>query len=182
MGNFGYLILRLFFGGIFLMHGLQMLGAFSGTYLKGATLTTERERFRPVWLWASLLAYGNLFAGLSLLLGAFTVLGSALVVTVIVVVLVTSDKIQKGFWNKDKGYEYTVSLIGGGLAMGFFGPGPLSVDAVLMPGLISPSLFLFTLIVVMAIAALGLLTRGAAVQEAAPDGRGKRNGRSQQTA
>lgn len=166
MVNFGYLILRLFFGGIFLMHGLQMLGALDGNYLQGALRTTERERFRPVRLWASLLAYGNLFAGLSLLFGAFMVLGSAIIVTVIVVVLITSDKIQKGFWNKDKGYEYTVSLIGGGLATGFFGPGPVSVDAVAMPGLISQSLFLLTLIVCLAIAALGLLTRGAAQQAA----------------
>ena len=103
---------------------------------------------------------------MSLLLGAFMVLGSAIIVTVIVVVLITSDKIQKGFWNKDKGYEYTVSLIGGGLATGFFGPGPVSVDAVAMPGLISQSLFLLTLIVCLAIAALGLLTRGAAQQAA----------------
>ena len=173
MGNFGYLILRLFFGGIFLMHGLQMLGALDGDYLQGALRTTARERFRPVRLWASLLAYGNLFAGLSLLLGAFTVLGSAIMVTVILVVLITSDKIQKGFWNKDKGYEYTVSLIGGGLAAGFFGPGPLSVDAVAMPGLINPSLFLLTLLVCLAIAAFGLLTRGAVQPVAAKGGRPK---------
>ncbi len=179
MGNFGYLILRLFFGGIFLMHGLQMLGAFDGKYLKGALRTTERERFRPLLLWASLLAYGNLFAGLSLLLGAFTILGGSIIVTVITVVLITSDKIQKGFWNKDRGYEYTLSLIGGGLAVGFFGPGPMSVDAAAMPALINPYLFLITLVVCFAIAGMGLLTRGAVSQSAGKERLGKAVGEAE---
>ena len=54
----------------------------------------------------------------------------------------------------------------GGLTAGFLGPGPISIDAVVAPWLISPSLYLLTLIVCLAIALLGLLTRGPVKQEA----------------
>jgi putative oxidoreductase len=165
METLGYLVLRLFFGAIFLLHGFQQMGWLDGSGLQGPVRTIERTGFRPVWLWARCLAYGTLTGGLSLLLGALTSVGSALLVTIMVIAIITS-KTGKGFWNRDGGYEYNLSLIGGSAATGLLGPGVISVDAFFAPHLISAELFVVLTMICLAFASVGFMTRQVVQQPA----------------
>jgi hypothetical protein len=106
-----------------------------------------------------------LAGGLSVFFGAFTQLGAATLITIMTVAVLT-NKLSRGFWNKNHGYEYNLSLIGGVAAVGLLGPGALSFDAVLALPLRNPGLFFAALVFFLAVAGLGFLTRQP-VQEAA---------------
>jgi hypothetical protein len=57
-------------------------------------------------------------------------------------------------------------LIGGLTAVGLFGPGPISFDAMFGLSLVNPGLFVAALIIFLAIASLGFVTREPAQQPA----------------
>lgn len=167
MDMLGYLVLRITFGMIFIMHGLQQLipGFGGGKGLQGTQETITRIGFRPAWLWTPCLALGMLTGGLMLILGLFTVVGAAVVIT-IMVIAVTTTKLTRGFWNRNSGYEYNLALIGGTAAIGLLGPGPNSLDAVLAPFLLlSPAFFVVALIVCLGVTSLGFMTRQPAQRE-----------------
>jgi len=156
MESLGVLILRLTFGIIFTLHGLhQFFGWFGGGTMPNVM---DRLGFRPPRLWASLCGLGNLVAGVMLALGALTFLGCALLITVMLVALI-AVKLEKGFWERDGGYEYNLAVIGTAVAIGVMGPGPLSVDAVLMPALVRPEWFPAALILCLGVAAVGFARR-----------------------
>jgi putative oxidoreductase len=163
----GYLVLRFVFGLIFVLHGCQhVLTSFGGSKgLKGSEETVARLGFKPVWLWSRLFGFGMLSGGLSVFFGAFTHLGAATLIS-IMAVAVLANKLPRGFWNKNNGYEYNLSLIGGLTAAGLFGPGPISFDAMFGLPLVNPGLFVAALIIFLAIASLGFVTREPAQQPA----------------
>ena len=88
-------------------------------------------------------------------LGAFTFLGCALIITTMVVAALTL-KAHSGFWERFGGYEYNLCVIGMAAAIALIGPGPISLDAALAPGLIDAGLFFIALVVSLAVAGLGL--------------------------
>ncbi len=156
MESLGVLILRLTFGTIFTLHGLhQYFGLFGGGKMAEVM---QRLGLRPSRLWASLCGLGNLLGGVMLGLGALTFLGCALIITVMVVAMLTIKK-QSGFWERDGGYEYNLAVIGTATAIGIMGPGPLSLDAAMVPALIRPELFFLALFVCLGIGAVGLYGR-----------------------
>ena len=167
MEELGHLVLRFVFGLIFILHGCQhVIPSFGGgTGLKGAEETVTRAGFRPSWLWGPLFGFGMLAGGLSVFFGAFTQLGAATIIT-IMTVAVLSNKLARGFWNKNHGYEYNLSLIAGVAAVGLLGPGARSLDAILGLPLLNPGLFFAALVLFLIVAGLGFLTRQP-VQEAA---------------
>jgi putative oxidoreductase len=167
MENLGFLVLRFIFGMVFVMHGCQqVLPSFGGGKgLKGTEDTVARIGFRPTWLWARFLGFGTLIGGLLLTFGLFTALGAAVLVTIMIVAIVTT-KLNRGFWNRDRGYEYNLSLIGGSAAVGLLGPGANSLDALLAPWMINPALFIAALLVSLCVASLGFVTRQPAQQAA----------------
>jgi uncharacterized membrane protein YphA (DoxX/SURF4 family) len=163
----GHLILRFIFGLIFILHGCQhVLTSFGGGKgLKASEETVARLGFKPIWLWSRLFGFGMLSGGLSVFFGAFTQLGAATLIS-IMTVAVLANKLPRGFWNKNNGYEYNLSLIGGLSAVGLFGPGPLSFDEMLSFPLVNPDLLLVALVIFLAIASLGFITRQPAQEPA----------------
>ena len=81
-------------------------------------------------------------------------------------VAVLTNKLARGFWNKNHGYEYNLSLIAGVAAVGLLGPGARSLDAILGLPLLNPGHFFDALVLFLIVAGLGFLTRQP-VQEAA---------------
>lgn len=167
MEELGHMVLRFVFGLIFILHGCQhVIPSFGGaTGLRGAEDTVTRAGFRPSWLWGPLFGLGMLAGGLSVFFGALTQIGAATLITIMTVAILT-NKLSRGFWNKNHGYEYNLSLIGGIAAVGLLGPGPLSFDANLGLPLTHPGLFLAALVIFLAIAGLGFLTRQPAREAA----------------
>jgi uncharacterized membrane protein YphA (DoxX/SURF4 family) len=167
MEELGHMVLRFVFGLIFILHGCQhVIPSFGGgTGLRGAEDTVTRAGFRPSWLWGPLFDLGMLAGGLSVFFGALTQIGAATLITIMTVAILT-NKLSRGFWNKNHGYEYNLSLIGGIAAVGLLGPGPLSFDANLGLPLTHPGLFLAALVIFLAIAGLGFLTRQPAREAA----------------
>jgi hypothetical protein len=97
-------------------------------------------------------------------MGAFTVVGCALVITTMVVATVTL-KAHSGFWERFGGYEYNLCVIGTAVAIALTGPGPISVDAAFAPSLIDAKLFCLSLLASFAVAGLGLCRRTNRVTE-----------------
>ncbi len=162
MESLGLLILRLTFGIIFLFHGLhQYMGWFGGGTMASVM---QRLGFRVPRLWASLCGLGNLTGGLLLSLGAVTFLGCALIVTVMVVAMITIKR-DKGFWERDGGYEYNIAVIGTCVAIGIMGPGPYSLDATVLPAMNQPAFFFISVSVCVGIAAMGLYGRQSPVAD-----------------
>ena len=160
MEELGHLVLRFVFGLIFILHGCQhVIPSFGGgTGLKGAEDTVSRAGFRPSWLWGPLFGLGMLAGGLSVFFGVLTQIGAATLITIMTVAVLT-NKLSRGFWNKNHGYEYNLSLIGGVAAVGVLGPGPVSFDATVGLPLANAELFFAALVIFLAVAGLGFLTR-----------------------
>jgi uncharacterized membrane protein YphA (DoxX/SURF4 family) len=167
MEMFGYLALRFIFGLIFILHGCQHVFANfgGGKGMKGSEDTVGRLGFKPVWLWSRLFAAGMLGGGFSVFFGAVTQLGAATLISIMAVAIL-ANKLPRGFWNKNNGYEYNLSLIGGLSAVGLFGPGPLSLDGMFGLPVVNPGLFVVALIFALAVASVGFMTREPAGQPA----------------
>ena len=167
MEELGHLVLRFVFGLVFILHGCQhVIPSFGGgTGLKGAEDTVTRAGFRPSWLWGPLFGFGMLAGGLSVFFGVLTQIGAATLITIMTVAVLT-NKLSRGFWNKNHGYEYNLSLIGGVAAAGLLGPGPFSFDAIVGLPPANAGLFLAALVIFLGVAGIGFMTRQPARQAA----------------
>lgn len=129
--NMGPLILRLAIGLTLAAHGSQKLfGWFGGPGLKRTGQFFETLGFRPGRRHAVLAGLAETGGGLLLALGLFIPLGSAAVISVMVVAAF-SLHIQKGFFVHNGGYEYNLVLAVAALALAFTGSGIFSIDALL---------------------------------------------------
>jgi len=129
--NIGLLMLRLAIGLTLAAHGSQKLfGWFGGPGLKRTGHFFETLGFRPARRHAALAGLAETGGGLLLALGLFIPLGSASVISVMLVA-VFSVHIQKGFFVHNGGYEYNLLLAVAALALAFTGSGTLSIDALL---------------------------------------------------
>jgi putative oxidoreductase len=119
------LVVRVAAGVIFMAHGAQkMFGAFGGPGLPGVV-----ESMGPI---GYLVAIGEFFGGLGLLLGVLARF-SAAALTVIMLGAIAMVHGQNGFFLSDQGYEFNLALIGLLLPVLIAGPGRYAVSHLLAP-------------------------------------------------
>src|SRR5260370_25255438 len=139
--SIGFLLLRLVIGLTLAVHGTQKLfGWFGGPGLNRLTQGFEKQRFKPVWLWASLVIVGEVGGGVSLALGFLTPLGAAGIFGAMFMATFKSHW-KNGFIVSKGGYEYTLVLMAVSLALGLIGPGSYSLDTLF--GIVLPETLLF---------------------------------------
>ena len=129
--DLGLLILRVVFGLTLTAHSVQKLfGWFGGPGIAGTAQMMEQLGFRPPRLQAVMAGLVEGGAGLALAAGLLTPLAAAAFISVMLVAIV-SVHLAKGFFAQNGGYEYTLALAAGALAVAFTGPGAISADAAL---------------------------------------------------
>ena len=160
------LILRLVVGLTMVVHGTQKLfGWFGGSGLARLRQVFEKQGFKPVWFWVSLVILGEVGGGLSLALGFLTPLGAAGVFGTMFMATFKSHW-KNGFILSKGGYEYTLVLMAVSIALGLAGPGVYSLDALF--GIVLPETLLFGVLAVAALLVdvIGLfISRPAAVAQ-----------------
>src|ERR1700689_1909901 len=129
--DLGLLILRVVFGLTLTAHSVQKLfGWFGGPGIAGTAQMMEQLGFRPPRMQAVMAGLVEGGAGLALAAGLLTPLAAAAFISVMFVAIV-SVHLAKGFFAQNGGYEYTLALAAGALAVAFTGPGAISADAAL---------------------------------------------------
>jgi len=129
--DIGLLLLRLGVGLTLAAHGTQKLfGWFGGPGLDATGQFFAMIGFPPGRRHALMAGLAETVGGLLLALGLLTPIAAALVFSVMLVATVAVH-LQKGFFAQNGGYEYTLLLGIGALAVAFTGPGALSLDALL---------------------------------------------------
>ena len=129
--DLGLLILRVVFGLTLTAHSVQKLfGWFGGPGIAGTAQMMEQLGFRPPRLQAVVAGLVEGGAGLALAVGVLTPLAAAAFIWVMFVAAVTVH-LPKGFFLQNGGFEYTLALATGALAVAFTGPGGISADAAL---------------------------------------------------
>ena len=139
--SLGLLILRVIGGLTLAAHGTQKLfGWFEGPGLTKLSQGFEKQGFKPVWLWVSLVILGELGGGLSVAFGFLTPLGAAGMFAAMFMAIFKSHW-KNGFWNSKRGLEFPLQLLAIGVAIGIMGPGSYSLDALF--GIALPGTLLF---------------------------------------
>lgn len=126
--DLGLLVLRLVIGMTLAAHGSQkLLGWFGGFGIAGTGAFLEQLGFRPGRLHAALAGLAETAGGLLLAAGLLTPLAASAIVGVM---LVAAGSVHwgKGFFLQSGGFEYTLVLAAGALAVAFTGPGAISLD------------------------------------------------------
>ena len=142
------LLLRLMVGLGLAGHGAQKLfGWFGGPGFAKLRAGFGKQGLKPSWFWGALAILGEVGGGLSLAFGFLTPLGAAGVVGAMF--MATSSHWKSGFWVAKHGYEYALTLLVAGLALGLTGPGNYSLDALF--GIVFPNALLFGVLTVLAI-------------------------------
>ena len=123
------LVLRLVAGLTFAAHGAQKtFGWWGGSGFPGWQAVMVRMGFRPAAAFASISALAELLGGVLLAVGLATPLVAALLVAQTVVIIAAAHW-KRGFFNRDNGYEFPLSLGAGVVAILLGGAGGLSLDA-----------------------------------------------------
>lgn len=128
--DFGLLILRLALGAIMVGHGLQKFHFFGGAGMDGFSATLQTYGFtQSTSLLSWITAAVEVGAGGLLVLGVFTPLGLAGLLTIQASVIAV--KLNDGFFlgAPTQGFEYEVVLAAIAVALLFTGPGRISLDA-----------------------------------------------------
>ena len=147
--NIAVLILRLVVGLTLTGHGVQKLfGWFGGSGLTRLRQGFEKQGYKPVWLWMTLVILGEVGGGISIALGFLTPLGAAGVFGAMFMAMFKSHW-KNGFWLQKGGYEYTLVLLVASMTIGLIGPGSYALDTLF--GIALPEALLFG---VLAVAAL----------------------------
>lgn len=145
----GLLVLRLTLGLLFVGHGSQKLfGAFGGSGMAKFTEVTEKQGFRPAALWAWLSALAEFGGGLLIVLGLFTPIAAALIISVMVMAIAKVHA-PKGLWNTKGGYEFNLTLIAMAATLGLIGPGAWALDSVFNVPLMTWELFIISTLIVL---------------------------------
>ena len=122
-------VLRAVVGLFFAGHGAQKLfGAFGGHGIAGTAKFFESIGMRPGTLQARAAGSAELAGGLLLVLGLFTPLAAAMIISVMVVAIITVHA-SNGPWVTDSGYEYNAVLIAAAFALAGAGAGAISLDS-----------------------------------------------------
>lgn len=124
------LVFRCAIGAVMFAHGWNHV--FRGGKIEGTAGWFESLGMKPGILHAWLASLAELAAGVSLVLGLLTPLGAAAVVGTMTVALITNHR-GNGFFifRPGEGWEYVMTLIAAGIALGVVGPGGWSLDEAL---------------------------------------------------
>ena len=122
------LILRLFLGFVFVMHGSQkLLGAFGGSGVPGFAGQLAKYGIEPHLLWAWVVAITEFVGGICILFGFLTRFWAAGLVIDMTVAVVKVHLVNGFFWTKG-GFEFVLTLGIIALVLLMTGPGSLSMD------------------------------------------------------
>ncbi|HET8632984.1 MAG TPA: DoxX family protein [Gemmatimonadales bacterium] len=146
----GLLIGRVVLGGLMMGHGAQkLLGWFGGYGLRATGGFFESLGFRPGHLFAAMAASTEMLSGLLLLLGLFTPVAAALMISVMIVAA-GSVHWKGGVFAATNGIEVPLLYGVGALALALTGAGRFSLDALL------GTVRLFTPTVTLLVLAVGI--------------------------
>jgi putative oxidoreductase len=122
------LILRLFLGFAFLMHGSQkLLGAFGGGGISGVAGMLTKLGVEPAQIWAWVLSITEFVGGVCVFFGFLTRFWAAgLVIDMAVAIL--KGHVSNGFFAGKNGFELPLAFGVMALVILLTGPGSLSVD------------------------------------------------------
>lgn len=129
--GFGFSVLRILVGLIFMAHGAQKLfGLFGGYGLEGTGQWMESIGLTPGYAMALLSGSAEFFGGLAVVLGLLA-RPAALVLSVTLIVAIFTVHIGNGLFMSNNGSEFALALLGGTLAILIEGAGRLSLDRLL---------------------------------------------------
>jgi len=121
-GRFAAFVLRVVLGLCFTLHGLQkVFGLFDGPGLTGFADHYALIGIGPVWF-AYLVAFGELLAGIALILGMFH-RAAALVIIALMAGAIIAVSGKNGYFEHKDGFEYDLALIALAVGVFTFGPG-----------------------------------------------------------
>ncbi len=128
MADLALLVIRVWLGVTFFLHGSQKLfGWFGGGGIAGTAGYLEGVGIRPGRFWAVLAGLGELGGGVLVGFGFLTPLGAlAIVITMVVAISAVAGK--RGFWVQNGGYEYNLLIIVVALVLILMGPGAYALD------------------------------------------------------
>jgi putative oxidoreductase len=156
----GLLVLRLVLGLTMAAHGAQKLfGWFGGPGLAGFGERLDQLGVRPGRRWAIVAAVVEFGGGLLVAAGLVTPVAAVFLAGDLLVAILTTH-LTRGFWDRDGGYEFPLSLLGGLVALSLVGPGAASLDALFRLSLPEPATWLAVVIVVL----LGVVAAAASVR------------------
>ena len=122
------LILRLFLGFAFMMHGSQkLLGAFGGGGIAGVTGMLTKMGVEPAHIWAWVLSITEFVGGVCVFLGFLTRFWAAGLV-IDMAVAIFKVHMPNGFFAAKNGFELPLAFGVMALVIVLTGPGSLSVD------------------------------------------------------
>lgn len=122
------LILRLFLGFAFLMHGSQkLLGAFGGGGIAGVTGMMSKLGVEPAQVWAWVLSITEFVGGICVFFGFLTRFWAAGLV-IDMAVAIFKVHLPNGFFAGKNGFELPMAFGVMALVILLTGPGSLSVD------------------------------------------------------
>ena len=166
--NVGLLVVRLLFGIGIAAHGAQKLfGSFGGYGLKGTGGFFESLGFRPGVPFAAAAGLSEFGGGILLVLGLFTPVGAAAVMSTMLVAMITVH-IKNGFWGANNGIEMPFLYAAAALGLGLIGPGAYSLDALFGLTIFSRYIIIIGLLALSVLGAIATLAvrRKASAQQA----------------
>jgi putative oxidoreductase len=129
--DLGLLVLRLVVGLTMSAHGAQKaFGWWKGSGWAGWRAVMVRMGFRPASAWGVVAIGAELVGGLLLAVGFLTPFAAMALIGQSVVIIIKAHW-SRGFWGRDGGFEFPLSLAAGVVAIVGTGAGSLSLDAVL---------------------------------------------------
>jgi putative oxidoreductase len=153
--DIGLLILRIVVGLTMAGHGAQKaFGWWKGSGRAGWYAVMVRMGFRPANAWGLVSIGAELVGGILFAIGLLTPVAAMALIGQSVVIIFKAHW-SRGFWGRDGGYEFPLSLVAGVVAIIGTGAGALSLDSAL--GLD------YSVVVRAALLAIGVLGGGAAI-------------------
>jgi putative oxidoreductase len=129
--DFGLFLIRILFGVAMAAHGAQKLfGWFGGYGVKGTGAFLESLGFRPGIPFAIAAGLSEFGGGILLALGLFTPIGSAAVLTAMIVASV-SVHLKNGFFAVNNGFELAFLYAAAAIGLAFAKAGTFSLDSLL---------------------------------------------------
>jgi putative oxidoreductase len=164
MQAMGLFVLRAFIGLVLAGHGAQKLfGWFGGPGIDGWANVMDKMGLRPARMWSWLHAVAETGVGILLMIGSFTPLAAAGMVGLMAMAILLVHQ-PHGFWNGAGGYEFPLTLLVGGVAIGLAGPGLLALGPQTLSGWSAVPMFIGASLLWLLADAILLVTRHTARQ------------------